>query len=48
LLLPDSVASQADVEEARALRARFEADADTQANVQALLQLAMLLARFVH
>ena len=48
LLLPDSVASQADVEEARALRARFEADADTQASVQALLQLAMLLAKFVH
>jgi hypothetical protein len=36
------------VEEARALRAAIEADADTQANVQALLQLGMLLAKFVH
>jgi hypothetical protein len=26
----------------------IEADADTQANVQALLQLGMLLAKFVH
>lgn len=48
LLLPDGVATQADVDEARAIRARFEADADTQASVQALLQLAMLLAKFVH
>jgi hypothetical protein len=48
LLLPDAVASQADVEEARAIRATIDRDVDTQANVQALLQLGMLLAKFVH
>jgi hypothetical protein len=48
LLLPNGVATEADVEEAREIRGSIEADADTQANVQALLQLGMLLAKFVH
>lgn len=46
LLFPDLVTTQQDVTEARRLRERVEQAADTQQTVQALLDLAGLLAKF--
>ena len=48
LLFPDSVAVQADVDEAKRIRARIDAAADKQQQIQALLDLASLLLKFAH
>jgi hypothetical protein len=48
LLFPDTVTIQQDVLDARTLRVRIEAAADTQQMVQALLDLGGMLVKFAH
>ena len=48
LLFPDTIATQADVQEAQRIRTKVESAADKQAMAQALLDLAGLLAKFAH